>query len=186
MLPVSSPLSTTSAGLPWRAFSLHCKGIHLRCGGWKGRGQRVRRAEVGLGSLHPFHRQSVSCWPCGATCGQSRRSKDTRCGTTSTWLLWIPRRPSRCASRCPDSSSSRMPCYPSDPVPGTLPLIHFFCPLDLFCPLDPLPIPKFQLPITRTPFLCLRTLSAPLLHFLSIGALLPAPHTPLTPTSCLL
>lgn len=92
------------------------------------REQKVRRTRAGLGSLCPSHRQSASFWPYGATCVRSRRSRGTRCGTTSTWLQWILRRPSRCASRCSYSSSPQMPCHPqtagSSPVPQTLFLSH--------------------------------------------------------------
>lgn len=171
--PGSSPLSTTSAGLPWKVSWRHCRGICLRCGGCGGRGQRVKRAGMGESSLHPSHSQSASCWPCGATCGRSRRSKGTHCGTTSTWPPWIPRRPSRCASRCSNSSSSQMPCYPSDSSLGPqTPFLSLGPPSyswsPPFCPLGPFPVPW-------TPTSQLRTL--------------PSPHrrplfVPWIPTSC--
>ena len=41
------------------------------------RGRRVERAGTGLGRLPPSHSQSGSCWPCGATCELSRRSRGT-------------------------------------------------------------------------------------------------------------
>lgn len=143
MPPESSPLSTTSAGLPWKVSWQHCRGIHLRCGSCGGRGQWVKRAGAGLGSLHPFHSQSVSCWPCGATCVQSRRSKGTRCGTTSTWLPWILRRPSRCASRCSESSAPKYPAslqtpVSLDPIPQTLLLSLWLFPSD-FLPIPGMP-----------------------------------------------
>lgn len=48
MPPESSPLSTTSAGLPWKVSWQHCREIHLRYGGRGGRGQRAED-EMGWG-----------------------------------------------------------------------------------------------------------------------------------------
>lgn len=51
MPPVSSPLSTTSAGPPWRASLRPCRGIRLRCGDHGGREQRAEgdKDQGGLG-----------------------------------------------------------------------------------------------------------------------------------------
>lgn len=55
----SSPLSTTSAGLPWKVSWQHCRGIHLRYGSYRGRGQRVKRAEGEKGWGEPGQPSSI-------------------------------------------------------------------------------------------------------------------------------
>ncbi|KAK1330282.1 hypothetical protein QTO34_010470 [Cnephaeus nilssonii] len=53
MPPESSPSSTTNAGLPWKVSWQHCRETASGVGavGAEGRGQRLERAGVGLGSL---------------------------------------------------------------------------------------------------------------------------------------